>query len=359
MRLHWNRNSNSSKSSKDTFSVPSSTAAGPDLSALGRRFYARTVGRGALLLLVVILATLTLPAQMPITSAQPPLDPALAITTIPLWPHGAPGAQGTADVDSPTLTVFRPYHPNGTAIIIAPGGGYVNLASIHEGRELADLLAQWNVTAFVLRYRLGPTYTYPIPLEDARRAIRLVRSLAPGYGYSPDRIGMMGFSAGGHLTAAAATLPKAGKPDDPDPVEHESSALNYQVLIYPWLNAMEPQVAGPKGLMINYCSITRGLTQADCARLNAQYTPATHVTTTTPPAFIAATSTDDTVPVTTSVRFYSAMHAAGADAELHIFAEGPHGFGTGGTDPVLSQWPALLENWMRAHGWFNPTQPAR
>ena len=131
------------------------------------------------------------------------------------------------------------------------------------------------------------------------------------------------------------------------------------MLIYPWLNAMEPQVEGPKGPMINYCSLTRGLTQADCARLNAQYTPATHVTATTPPAFIAATSTDDTVPVATSVRFYSAMHAAGAEAELHLFAEGPHGFGTGGTDLVLSQWPALLENWMRAHGWFTPPAPAR
>ena len=164
---------------------------------------------------------------------------------------------------------------------------------------------------------------------------------------------MMGFSAGGHLAAITGVLPENGKPQDPDPIEHESSRLDFMVLVYPWLNAMQPQVpspADPSKLLINYCSVTAGLTQADCARLNAQYTPVTHVTGSTPAAFMAATTDDNTVPVTTSVEFYSAMHRAGADVELHLFAHGPHGFGTGAPSPVLEQWLPLLQTWMQARG---------
>ncbi len=289
--------------------------------------------------------------------ASPALDPTLGITTIPLWPHPAPAAKGDTAADTPTLTVFRPYHPNGTAMIVAPGGAYLNLAAIHEGRQPADRLAELGITVFVLKYRLGPTYLYPVPLDDARRAVRLVRSLAPRYGYSPDRIGMMGFSAGGHLTAATGTLPEEGKPNDPDAVEHESSKLNFMVLVYPWLNAMQPPVAdaaqGGK-LMINYCSVTKGLTQADCARLDPQYTPLAHVSAATPPTWIVHTADDGVVPMMTSVDFFTAMRKAGADAELHIFGHGPHGFGTAGDNPTLAVWQDLLANWLRARGLLTP-----
>ena len=278
------------------------------------------------------------------------LDPALEIVTLPLYADKIPGARGEDAADTPTLTVFRPVHPNGTAVIVAPGGAYVTLAANHEGRQAADWLTELGVTAFVLKYRLGPTYLYPVPLEDARRAVRLVRRLAPKYGYVADRIGMMGFSAGGHLTAMVGTVPESGKPMDPDPVEREGSELNFMVLVYPWLNAMEPRVQGPKGPMINYCSVTRGLTQSDCAQWAAAYTPAAHVSRETPPAIVFHTSDDNTVPVQTSVDFYSAMHKVGAEAELHVFAHGPHGFGMGGADSALSSWPTLLENWMRARG---------
>lgn len=288
-------------------------------------------------------------------ASAPPLDPALGITTLPLWPGGAPGAKGESAADVPTLTVFRPAHPNGTAVIVAPGGAYIRLSAGYEGREPADRLTELGVTAFVLKYRLGPTYLYPVPLEDARRAVRLVRSLAGQYGYSPDRIGMMGFSAGGHLTAITGTLPEPGKADDPDPVERESSALNFMILVYPWLNAMEPQVVDSRTgkTMINYCSVTQGLTQADCARLNPEYTPVTHVSRTTPPTILFHTTTDSTVPVATSVQFYSAMQAAGDDCELHIFGHGPHGFGPGATQ-TLYEWQTLLEHWMRERGWLTP-----
>ncbi len=215
-------------------------------------------------------------ASVPFASAQvapAPLDPALGISTLRLWNGPAPGAKGDAAVDIPTLTLLRPAHPNGTAVIVAPGGAYVGLATALEGREPGDRLAALGVTVFVLKYRLGPTYLYPVPLEDARRSVRLVRSLAPQYGYAPDRIGMMGFSAGGHLAAMTGVLPEPGKPTDADPVERQSSALDFMVLVYPWLNAMQPQVNSPHGLMINYCSVTEGLAPADCARLNSQYTP--------------------------------------------------------------------------------------
>ncbi len=308
----------------------------------------------ALLLLLLLIATgTTAQAQAtPANQVATALDPTLDIITLPLYPTRAPHARDNTPADVPTLTLFRPGRPNGTAVIVAPGGAYTHLAANYEGRQEADRLAELGVTTFVLKYRLGPTYLYPVPLEDARRAVRLVRSLAPKYGYSPDRIGMMGFSAGGHLAAVTGTLPEDGKPNDPDPVEHESSHLNFMILVYPWLNAMQPQVpsyADPNKLLINYCSVTKGLTQADCARLDAQYTPIHHVGAQTPPTFLVHTADDDTVPAEVSVEFLSAMHKVHADAELHLFAHGPHGFGTGSNNPELYVWQDLLANWLRAH----------
>lgn len=294
-------------------------------------------------------------------SAVVELDANLGMETLPLYPGRAPGARGDGDADTPTLTIFRPTHSNGTAMIVAPGGGYVHLAGIQEGREPADRLTSLGVTVFVLKYRIGPAYLYPVPLEDARRAVRLVRSLASKYGYAPDRIGMMGFSAGGHLTAMTGLMPEPGKPGDADPVEHESSKLDFMVLAYPWLNAMQPQVPDASrggNLMINYCSVTKGLTQKNCQKLDPQYTPVAHVTASTPPAFLVQTADDHTVPVTTSVEFFTAMHKAGADAEMHIFEHGPHGFGPGLEHPELAPWQDLLANWLRSHGWLTPASHA-
>jgi hypothetical protein len=139
---------------------------------------------------------------------------------IPLWEGGAPGALGSADADKPTLTIYRASRrSSGTAVVIAPGGGYQNLAMDHEGRQVAAFFNSMGVSAFVLKYRLGPKYHHPIELGDAQRAIRIVRSRAQELGVLPNRIGMMGFSAGGHLASTAATHFDSGKADAPDAIE--------------------------------------------------------------------------------------------------------------------------------------------
>jgi|CZKI01.1.fsa_nt_gi acetyl esterase/lipase len=285
-------------------------------------------------------------------AGAPALDPALEVSTIRLWDGPAPGALGASAADIPTLTAFPPQHGkgNGTAVMVAPGGGYLGLASNLEGRQVADWFAARGVTAFVLKYRLGERYLYPVPLTDALRAVRLVRFLAGRYQIAPDRIGMAGFSAGGHLSAMAATAFTAGQPDSADPVERLSSRPDFLVLGYPWLNAMQPARPG-------YIPSYQTLMKMPAERhkdLEAPYTPALHVTSATPPAFIFITSDDGTVPVEASVEFYSALKKAGVQAEMHIFRHGVHGVGLGAGDAALDLWPLLLEEWMRGQGLLNP-----
>jgi acetyl esterase/lipase len=274
-----------------------------------------------------------------------PLDPALGITTTPLYDGATPGGdQG----NPPTLTVFvpQPGHGRGSAVVIAPGGAYLGLASNLEGRQVADWFAARGVTAFVLKYRLRAQNAYPIPLEDAQRAIRLVRSYAAKYGYGENRVGIVGFSAGGHLAAAAATLYDLPLPVGTDAVDHLSARPDFVVLGYPWLDAMEP----PVGKEITYCGLLTAIPRDQCAAYAAPYTPKLHVTSQTPTTFIYSTTDDGTVPVRASVEFYEAMLKAGAPVEMHLFRHGPHGTGLGKGDASLDQWPVLLEQWMRDQG---------
>jgi acetyl esterase/lipase len=281
------------------------------------------------------------------------LDPALGISTVPLWPSDAPEVAGTDAADLPTLTVFLPQKGRGTgsAVIVAPGGSYLGLASNLEGRQVADWFTSRGVTAFVLKYRLGAKYLYPIPLEDAQRAVRLVRSSATGYGFLPDRIGFIGFSAGGHLAAATGTLFDAGKADAGDPVERVSSRPDFLVLGYPWLNAMQPS-----GHYITYCSLIKTIPPETCKLDEQKYTPSLHVTSQTPTTFLYSTTDDRTVPISASVDFYNALIAAGVPAELHIFRHGEHGSGMGAGSAALDQWPVLLEQWLRDQGLLTPPQ---
>ena len=283
----------------------------------------------------------------------PAPDNFLGIATIPLWEGDAPGALGNEPVDVPTLTLFRPQpgSGNGTAVIIAPGGGYMGLASNLEGRQVADWFTSRGVTAFILKYRLGQKYLYPIPLTDARRAIRLVRTRAKEFGIVPDRIGMIGFSAGGHLAATAGTMYDAGQPDAADAVERASSRPDFVILGYAWLNAMKLDQKG----VLNYC----GLLKADPEKCKtfAQYSPDDHIGAQTPPTFLYHTTDDELVPVDASITFYQALRKADVPAEMHIFAKGKHGSGLGLGDAALDLWPTLLEAWLRGRGLLT-TAPA-
>jgi acetyl esterase/lipase len=217
--------------------------------------------------------------------------------TFPLWDHAAPGAVGNTDEDKPSLTNYSPVMPGETrtAVIVAPGGSYHFLASNHEGRQVANWLNAMGVTAFVLKYRLGPRYHHPIELGDAQRAIRLVRSRAAEFGVAPDRIGIMGFSAGGHLT-------------------------------------------------------TNLLGENADVKLREELSAELHVTPQTPPTFLFTTSEDTLVPPENSIAFYLALHKAGVPAEMHVFEKGAHGVGLDLADASTGEWPALLRNWLRVRG---------
>jgi acetyl esterase/lipase len=274
----------------------------------------------------------------------------LGVETIRLWPGPAPQAKGDTCDDIPTLTILDP-HPgteNGSAVVIFPGGAYQHLAGNLEGRQVADWFTARGFIAFILAYRLSSNgYLLPIPLLDARRAIQTVRARAADYHIAPNRIVLIGFSAGGHLAALAATQPVPGSPDAEDPIDRVSSRPDYLVLGYPWLGAITTDTSH-----LSYCQLFHVMDQCDALR--AKYDPTLFVTKDTPPTFIYHTTTDETVPVEQSLRFYDALVKAGVDSELHIFDHGGHGSGLGKGDPALDQWPNLLEIWLREHGLLTP-----
>jgi acetyl esterase/lipase len=293
------------------------------------------------LLLVLILC-----AASTVAAAQPP-RPAAPAGSLPqeilLWENGAPGALGQADTDKPSITVYRaPRASSGTAVIVAPGGGYGALAIEHEGRQEAYWFNAMGITAFVLKYRLGPRYRHPIELGDAQRAIRTVRARAAEFNVLPDRIGMMGFSAGGHLTATAGTHFDAGKSDAPDPVDRENSRPDFLILGYPVIS-FDPAVT-------HAGSVRNLLGDNPDPKLIEDLSNDLRVTAQTPPTFLFHTTNDAAVPVENSVRFYLALRKARVPAEMHLFESGPHGVGMALNDPALSVWPSLLMNWLRARG---------
>ena len=246
-----------------------------------------------------------------------------------LWPGGAPGAKGDEDVDRPALTIHLAARQNntGAAVVVNPGGGYRILASDHEGLQVARWLNSVGVNAFVLRYRLMPKYTSSVALLDAQRAVRYVRSNAAELGISPNRIGVLGFSAGGHLTTAVGTSFDDGDPEAGDPVERISSRPDFLVPVY-------PAVTG---------TLLRG-------NVETYYDTSLDVTESTPPTFLVHTHTDPTVTPKHSIAFYQALLDAAVSAEMHVFAFGPHGTGLAPGDPDLGQWPGLLHGWLRRQG---------
>jgi acetyl esterase/lipase len=261
-----------------------------------------------------------------------------------LWPQGAPGALGSEDADKPGLTIYLPSQDraNGTAVVVCPGGGYARLATDHEGRQIAEWLNARGIAAFVLKYRLGPRYRHPAMLQDVRRAVRTVRARAGEFGVAPNRIGVWGFSAGGHLASTAGTHFDPGDAASGDPIERVSSRPDFLILAYPVITMDERYTH--KGSRLNL------LGENPDPKLVEDLSNDQRVTGQTPPAFLFHTSDDPVVPVENSVRFYQALRKAGVPAEMHIYEHGKHGLGLAQQEPALSTWPSLLENWLKSRG---------
>ncbi len=285
-------------------------------------------------------AVLLLLALAPFAKADTPVS---AHQAIPLWPNGAPNAQGTAPEDTPTIT---PYVVTGkgvapTAIVICPGGGYYRLAMNYEGYDVASWLNKNGISAFVLKYRLGPKYHYPNELLDAQRAIRWVRAHANEYGNKEDQIGIMGFSAGGHLAATAGTHFDNGKQDPQDDIDKRSCRPDFMILAYPVIT-MRTQTT-------HQASLRNLLGDHPDPALVTLLSDELQVTSKTPPAFLFHTTEDAVVPVENSISFFLALRRAGVPAEMHIYLKGHHGVGLAPKDPILHTWTDHLLDWLKVN----------
>ncbi len=272
---------------------------------------------------------------------------ALTGMSFPLWPDGAPAPTGAGASHVPTLTMYLPpaERATGAAIVVCPGGGYGGLALDHEGEQVAQWLISEGIAAFVLQYRHAPLYQHPVPLMDAQRALRTVRARGSEWRVAPDRIGILGFSAGGHLTATAGTQFAAGDPNATDPIERVSSRPDFMVLVYPVISMIASYThTGSRTNLLG-----RDPDRALMEKLSAEL----QVSKDTPPAFLVHTYGDTGVPAENSVYFYLAMRKAGAPATMHLFERGEHGFGLAPNDPVLSAWPKLCIAWLRDRGWLD------
>jgi len=263
-----------------------------------------------------------------------------------LWPGGAPGAKGDTDKDVPAVFVYLPPKDkaNGSAVVICPGGGYGALMMSYEGHDVARWLNSLGTAGIVLRYRHGPKYHHPIPLGDAQRALRLTRAHAKEWGLDPQRVGILGFSAGGHLASTAGTHFDAGKSDSDDPIERESCRPDFMILVYPVVTMTDPYAhAGSRKNLLG---------EKPDPQLVESLSNETQVTAKTPPAFLVHTTGDTVVPPENSVQFYLALRRAKVPAELHVYEQGQHGAaqGVGRTGVPAKTWPERCAAWLEARG---------
>ena len=259
-----------------------------------------------------------------------------------LWEGSAPDQRGDSPADIPTLTRVRPTkNADGSAIIVCPGGAYMRLGD-HEGVPVAQRLSETGITGFVLRYRHSPTYRHPTPLRDVSRAIRTVRARAKEWEIDPKRIGVLGFSAGGHLAATVATKFDDGDAGASDPVDRVSSRPDVAVLCYPVITFVEPSayMPGAKNL------IGPDPTKAQLELLSAER----HVSPRTPPTFLWHTLDDDLVDVENSLLYAAALRKHKVDFALHIYESGLHGLGLMDDHPVDRTWSRICADWLASHG---------
>jgi acetyl esterase/lipase len=264
----------------------------------------------------------------------------------PLWPNGAPGALGTAEKDTPTLTpYFAPAaKATGAAIVICPGGGYGGLAP-HEGFQYALWLNEQGISAFVLKYRLGPGgYKHPAMMNDVNRAIRTVRANADKWKLDPKRIGVMGSSAGGHLASTAITHFDGGDANASDPIDKVSSRPDLGILCYPVITMGANTHAGSKKNLLG---------DNPAPKLVELMSNEKQVTKDTPPTFIFHTFADSAVKVENALDFAAALRKNGVSFALHIYPNGPHGIGLGGAqwDPEHRHpWTTQCALWLKEQG---------
>jgi acetyl esterase/lipase len=267
-------------------------------------------------------------------------------TSMPLWTEGAPGALGTGSNDIPTLTIFLPSADTatGAAMVICPGGGYAGLAP-HEGQDYARWLNDQGVAGFVLKYRLGSAgYRHPRMLQDAQRALRLVRFHAADWKLDANRIGVMGSSAGGHLASTLLTHFDLGQADAADPVDRVSCRPNLGVLCYAVITMGDSTHHGSRDNLLG---------PKPPPRLIWELSNELHVTPQTPPCFLFHTADDPAVPVENSLNFAAALRRAGVPFELHVYQSGPHGIGLGSSTYDPSKWHPWTQDcrlWLKAQG---------
>lgn len=271
--------------------------------------------------------------------ADTPVPAVPDASAIRLWEGDAPGAVGQKPEDTPTLTAFlpEPAKRNGASMLIFPGGGYGHLAD-HEGKGYAEWFAAHGVCAYVLKYRLGPTYHHPVMLNDAARALRMVRSFAKRDGLDPARVGVIGSSAGGHLAATLLTQFDAGTPDAADMIDRESSRPDLGILCYAVITMGQFTHAGSKANLL-------GLepTPEFVAKMSAE----NNVTAQTPPTFLWSTWEDRVVPVENTLAFANALRKAGVPFSLHVYEKGPHGMGMGRPNRAAPPWTDDLLYWFQ------------
>jgi acetyl esterase/lipase len=262
-----------------------------------------------------------------------------------LWPTGAPGKLGDEAKDKPTLISYLPdaEKATGCGIVVCPGGGYGGLAMDHEGHQIARWLNSFGVAAFICDYRhRGKGYGHPAPLQDAQRAIRTVRARAKEFGVQPDRVGIMGFSAGGHLTSTALTHFDKGNSESTDAIEKVSCRPDFGLLCYAVIALDQP---------FTHKGSQQNLLGKDASKeLIESLSNEKQVTSETPPTFLWHTQEDTGVPPENSVVFYSAMLKHQVPGELHIYQKGQHGVGLAATIPGTSDWPAAFERWLKLRG---------
>lgn len=276
---------------------------------------------------------------------------------IPLWPEGIPGVKPhtapdvvdhtgrISEVHEPTLTVWPAPagKANGTAVVICPGGGYAILSAQREGARYAEWLNELGVTCFIVKSRLKE-YGHPAPLRDVLRAMRIVRSRAAEFGVDPQRIGIIGSSAGGHLASSAATLYDHADGKTGAPLDAVSARPDFLLLMYP--------VILMEGSHIHAGSRDNLISAHPTPELIALLSTDRQVTKNTPPSFIIHAQDDKSVPVENALSFYAALRRAGVSAEMHLYEKGGHGFAMEATHPPTAQWPQRAETWLRSHGWL-------